>query len=49
MAQFPKLKFTNDGMKMLIKAQNGHSLTFTCAKLGSGTLEITMILQRLPI
>lgn len=39
MAQFPKLKFTNDGMEMLIKAQNGHSLTFTCAKLGSGSLE----------
>lgn len=39
MAKFPKLKFTDAGRKMLIQAQNNHTLTFTGAKLGSGVLE----------
>lgn len=39
MAKFPKLKFTDAGSKMLIQAQNNHTLTFTGAKLGSGVLE----------
>ena len=39
MAQFPALQFTKQGLQMLIQAQNTHTLTFTCGKLGSGTLE----------
>ena len=39
MANFSKLKFTDAGRKMLIRAQNNHTLTFTGAKLGSGGLE----------
>lgn len=39
MAQFPTLQFTQQGLQMLIQAQNNHTLTFTCGKLGSGTLE----------
>lgn len=39
MAKFTKLKFTYAGRKMLIQAQNNHTLTFTGAKLGSGVLE----------
>nr|DAI30251.1 MAG TPA: tail collar fiber protein [Caudoviricetes sp.] len=38
MAKFPSLTFTEAGMKMLIQAQNGHTLTFTKGKLGSGVL-----------
>ena len=38
MAQFPTLQFTQQGLQMLIQAQNNHTLTFTCGKLGSGTL-----------
>lgn len=38
MAQFPALQFTQKGTQMLIQAQNNHTLTFTCGKLGSGTL-----------
>lgn len=38
MAQFPALQFTQQGTQMLIQAQNNHTLTFTCGKLGSGTL-----------
>lgn len=38
MAQFPTLQFTRQGLQMLIQAQNNHTLTFTCGKLGSGTL-----------
>lgn len=39
MAQFPSLQFTKNGLQMLIQAQNNHTITFTCGKLGSGTLE----------
>ena len=39
MAQFPSLQFTKQGLQMLIQAQNNHTITFTCGKLGSGTLE----------
>lgn len=39
MAQFPALQFTKQGLQMLIQAQNNHTITFTCGKLGSGTLE----------
>lgn len=39
MAQFPALQFTKQGLLMLIQAQNNHTITFTCGKLGSGTLE----------
>lgn len=38
MANFPSLTFTEAGMKMLIQSQNGHTLTFTKGKLGSGVL-----------
>lgn len=38
MARFPSLTFTEAGMKMLVQAQNGHTLTFTKGKLGSGAL-----------
>ena len=38
MAKFPSLTFTEAGMKMLIMSQNGHTLTFTKGKLGSGVL-----------
>ena len=38
MAKFPSLTFTEAGMKMLIQSQNGHTLTFTKGKLGSGVL-----------
>lgn len=38
MAQFPALQFTKQGLQMLVQAQNSHTLTFTCGKLGSGTL-----------
>lgn len=38
MAKFPSLTFTEAGMKMLIQAQAGHTLTFTKGKLGSGVL-----------
>lgn len=38
MAKFPSLTFTEAGMKMLIRSQNGHTLTFTKGKLGSGVL-----------
>lgn len=38
MARFPSLTFTEAGMKMLVQAQNRHTLTFTKGKLGSGAL-----------
>ena len=38
MAKFPSLTFTEAGMKMLVQSQNGHTLTFTKGKLGSGIL-----------
>ena len=38
MAKFPSLTFTESGTQMLVQAQNGHTLTFTCGKLGSGVL-----------
>lgn len=38
MAKFPALTFTEKGTQMLVQAQNSHTLTFTCGKLGSGTL-----------
>lgn len=38
MAKFPSLTFTEAGMKMLVQAQNGHTLTFTKGKLVSGVL-----------
>lgn len=38
MAKFPSLTFTEKGMQMLVQAQNAHTLTFTCGKLGSGAL-----------
>lgn len=38
MAKFPNLTFTFQGTQMLIQAQNSHTLTFTCGKLGSGVL-----------
>lgn len=38
MARFPSLTFTEAGMKMMVQAQNGHTLTFTKGKLGSGAL-----------
>ena len=38
MAKFPSLTFTEAGMRMLIQSQNGHTLTFTKGKLGSGVL-----------
>ncbi len=38
MAKFANLTFTSQGMQMLVQAQNSHTLTFTCGKLGSGVL-----------
>ena len=38
MDKFPSLTFTEAGMKMLVLAQSGHTLTFTKGKLGSGVL-----------
>ena len=38
MAKFPSLTFTEKGLQMLVQAQNSHTLTFTCGKLGSGTI-----------
>lgn len=38
MAKFPALTFTEKGLQMLVQAQNSHTLTFTCGKLGSGVL-----------
>lgn len=38
MAKFADLIFTAVGTQMLVQAQNSHTLTFTCGKLGSGTL-----------
>lgn len=38
MAKFPSLTFTAAGTQMLVQAQNGHTLTFTSGKLGSGVL-----------
>lgn len=39
MAKFPSLTFTTAGTQMLVQAQNGHTLTFTSGKLGSGVLD----------
>ena len=41
MAKFANLTFTSQGMQMLVQAQNFHTLTFTCGKLGSGVLADT--------
>lgn len=38
MAKYPSLTFTQKGTQMLVQAQNGHTMTFTCGKLGSGVL-----------
>lgn len=38
MANFPSLTFTEQGLQMLVQAQNSHKLTFTSGKLGSGVL-----------
>lgn len=38
MAKFPSLTFTEQGLQMLIQAQNSHKLTVTSGKLGSGVL-----------
>lgn len=38
MAKFANLTFTSKGTQMLVQAQNSHTLTFTCGKLGSGVL-----------
>ena len=38
MAKCPNLTFTSQGTQMLVQAQNSHTLTFTCGKLGSGVL-----------
>lgn len=38
MAKFPSLTFTEQGLQMLVQAQNSHKLTFTSGKLGSGVL-----------
>lgn len=38
MAKFPSLTFTEKGIQMLVQAQNSHTITFTCGKLGSGVL-----------
>lgn len=38
MAKYPSLAFTQKGTQMLVQAQNGHIMTFTCGKLGSGVL-----------
>ena len=41
MAKFANLTFTSRGTQMLVQAQNSHTLTFTCGKLGSGVLADT--------
>lgn len=41
MANFANLTFTSQGTQMLVQAQNSHTLTFTCGKLGSGVLTDT--------
>jgi hypothetical protein len=41
MAKFENLTFTSQGTQMLVQAQNSHTLTFTCGKLGSGVLADT--------
>lgn len=41
MAKFANLTFTSQGTQMLVQAQNYHTLTFTCGKLGSGVLTDT--------
>ena len=41
MAKFANLTFTSQGTQMLVQAQNSHTLTFTCGKLGSGVLANT--------
>lgn len=41
MAKFANLTFTSQGTQMLVQAQNSHTLTFTCGKLGSGVLTNT--------
>lgn len=41
MAKFANLTFTSQGTQMLVQAQNSHTLTFTCGKLGSGVLTDT--------
>lgn len=38
MAKFANLTFTSQGTQMLVQAQNSHTLTFTCGKLGSGVI-----------
>lgn len=38
MAKFANLTFTSQGTQMLVQAQNSHTLTFTCGKLGYGVL-----------
>lgn len=38
MAKFANLIFTSQGTQMLVQAQNTHTLTFTCGKLGSGSI-----------
>lgn len=38
MAKFSNLIFTSQGTQMLVQAQNTHTLTFTCGKLGSGSI-----------
>ena len=38
MAKFPSLTFTEQGLQMLVQAQNAHKLTVTSGKLGSGVL-----------
>lgn len=38
MAKFANLTFTSQGTQMLVQAQNTHTLTFTCGKLGSGSI-----------
>ena len=38
MAKFANLTFTSQGTQILVQAQNSHTLTFTCGKLGSGVL-----------
>ena len=38
MAKFANLTFTSAGTQMLVQAQNTHTLTFTCGKLGSGSI-----------
>lgn len=38
MAKFPSLTFTEQGLQMLVQAQNSHKFTVTSGKLGSGVL-----------